>query len=370
MDEILFAGYRNMTIKKPLIIIACPRSGTTSLHEALSMDPNLISPHTSDLILPFMCANIFLKYCQRNFPNMLRRVERFLKKQKGISKDMELRHPSSLFSFDADDILLGEWNWVSLHAVRTFPVEECWWKNYDFSSFSKNERRKILTFHSLVCKKKMFMSVKGGKCNQTLLLRSHLSQCTSDFKEIYPDAVFAGIIRDPIDILRSFAGLYNSSVYASSGVRMFPVAEEDVYEGEVFAQNECCIKVQDVEEKKVTWSSVIQLILDDMMRREAKLYSKEPSVPMSNYNTGHIKFIEFKKNLVGSIKNLYEQIGFKMGPTFILNLQYKVQAHHEYKKNHQYKNPTLNQLAIRKKSFLAMPGVKRYMMLLNHADKK
>lgn len=363
IDEIFLGAYRKTKIKRPLIIISLPRTGTTSLHEILAMDPNLVTPSTSELILPFMCANMMIKFCYENFPNMLRNIEHVLKIMKGITKDMEMRHPTSLFSYDADDILLGEWNWVSLHAVRTFPVEEYWWKNYNFTSFSKDEKRKILTFHALVCKKTLFMNEKSRGSQATLLIRSHLSQCIEDFTELYPDAVFAGIIRDPIQVLRSFAGLYDSSVYSSTGVRMFPKAHYLDLQAITCAQQTNF--TQACEVKRESWSDVIQRILLDMMKREEKLFSTSPSGLQSYPITGYIKFEDFKRDLPATIEDLYEQIGFEMCEEFVFKLQHKTESHYEYKSNRSYMNPTLQQIGIPEKTFLNMPDVQKYSSLIS-----
>lgn len=366
IDEIFLGAYRKTKIKRPLIIISLPRTGTSSLHEILAMDANLVTPTTSDLILPFMCANMMIKFCHENLPSFLRNVESILKMLKGITKDMEMRHPTSLFSYDADDILLGEWNWVSLHAVRTFPVEEHWWKNYNFSSFSRDEKRKILEFHSLVCKKKLFVNEKSGDNQPTLLIRSHLSQCIDDFKELYPDAVFVGIIRDPVEILRSFAGLYDSSVYSSTGVRMFPKIQNlDLQATTSVHYHEKKHFVQASGSKRKSWSDIVQLILNDMMRREEQLYSSLPSGTKSGPVTGYIKFEDFKRDLPASIENIYKQIGLEICEEYVFKLHSRMKSHHEYKNKRSYINPTLQQMGIQKKSFLNMPGVQKYSSLLS-----
>ncbi|MEO1202655.1 MAG: sulfotransferase, partial [Pseudomonadota bacterium] len=39
LDEVLFRGYRNVEIRRPMFVIGPPRTGTTFLHQVLARDP-------------------------------------------------------------------------------------------------------------------------------------------------------------------------------------------------------------------------------------------------------------------------------------------------------------------------------------------
>jgi hypothetical protein len=93
IDEVLFASYRTGHISKPVILLSVPRAGTTSFHRTLALDPNLITPRTSEIVMPFICVNIILHYLQDRFPSFLNRIENILKKLNGVTQDVEDRHP-------------------------------------------------------------------------------------------------------------------------------------------------------------------------------------------------------------------------------------------------------------------------------------
>ena len=114
LDEVLYGRpYRNITIRKPLLTISVPRAGTTSFHRTLALDTML------ELVMPFICVHQLVMAMQRYCPTIvISRLEDFLKYWNYVTVDVEARHPISLLTPDADDILLGEWHWVSVGAVR------------------------------------------------------------------------------------------------------------------------------------------------------------------------------------------------------------------------------------------------------------
>ena len=363
IDEVLFASYRTGHISKPVILLSVPRAGTTSFHRTLALDPNLITPRTSEIVMPFICVNIILNYLQDRYPSFLNRIENILKKLNGVTQAVEDRHPISLFSPEADDVLMGEWHWVAVGAIRTFPVLRYWWEHYNFSSFDTLERNRILSFHSSVCKKVLYLrGISGGGIGmKRLLLRSHLSPCIDDFKKLYLDAIFIGIFRNPVDVLRSFAGLSDIVIYSATGVRMLqPLHHHTTGEESKF---KCSPNTIDRTNLKI-WPDGMQVILDDMMGREARLHSES-----IGFHTGKITFHEFKDDPVASIKTLYQQVGLEMRDEFVSNMKPRLDTHWEYKKDHQYHNPTFSEMGVDEDRFLSMPGVKLYSSMLNGATR-
>lgn len=384
IDELLFSSYQLIQIKRPVITISVPRAGTTSLHCNLAKDPNLATPQTSEFVMPFICVNILLHQLHQRIPLVLAKVEQVLKYLNGVTSEVEARHPVSLFSPEADDVLLGEWHWVSVGSVRTFPVLENWWNNYDFSSFHMEERRRIMNFHSRICKKVLYLrsrsrsDLSGSDGDLRLLLRSHLSTCIDDFIEMYPDAIFVGILRDPIDVLRSFAGLSNAVVQGATGVQMLP----QIMSGEGM-EDTCMNKVKSRDEniplqkkrhlnkfEMKTWPEGMQLILEDMMGREANLFNtcgsefknKTGVEVKGGISSGWIHFSSFKDDPVAAIQNLYATVGMQMSAEFKANLMQDahIQEHTKYKAKHVYSNPTLEKMGVNEEQFLALPGVKLY----------
>lgn len=160
LDEIMYGSqYRSIPIHKPLLTISVPRAGTTSFHRTLALDvERFATPTMLELVMPFICVHKLVFAIRRYFPTtVMIHLEGFLKYMNHVTKQVEARHPISLFSPDADDILLGEWHWVSVGAVRTFPVKEYWQKHYQMMSNNDHqERRRSLQLHYRMCQKVLY----------------------------------------------------------------------------------------------------------------------------------------------------------------------------------------------------------------------
>ena len=399
IDEVLFSSYKSTLIKEPIIFISVPRAGTTSLHSMLARDSNtLVSPTTSEFVLPFLSIQYILEYLHRTYPNTLQSIEGILKKLNGVTKEVEQRHPVSLFHPEADDVLIGEWHWSAVGSLRTFPSLNHWYDHYDFSSFCEEERARILEFHSLVCKKVFYhRGGKQGEKSKRLLIRSHLSAFFDDFKTMYPDASFIGIMRDPKQVLESFAGLSDTIIYHATGYKMLPffhdksttsskahlhVKQYESSGSELKAKR----KVNDnnrtsgrfqqnnpYRKETSSWPNAFCAILSDMMGREARLHSVIRSRSLSpdsssSLKSGVISFQNFKENPLRAVSELYQSIGImKMDQEFVSSVSKHVALNHhsEYKKRHNYLNPSLHELGIEENDFNSLDGVSAYIDLMN-----
>ena len=389
IDEVFFSSYKSTVIQEPVILISVPRAGTTSLHSTVAKDTNtFVTPTTSEFVLPFLSIQYILQYLHCSFPNTIQRVEHVLKLLNGVTKEVEQRHPVSLFYPDADDVLIGEWQWSAVGSVRTFPSLKHWYAHYDFASFTKKERKHILDFHALVCKKVLYHrgdlneKRRGNAASaKRLLIRSHLSACFDDFQIMYPDASFIGIMRDPIEVLESFAGLSDIVVYNATGYKMLDhqsTATKSQYITNINGSQ------HDHRFETLSWSNAFVAILSDMMGREARLHcilrkGRNQSKPSTNTMTtsmtspsislksGIISFQQFKSNPFDAIKILYQSIGIiDMDVDYVKTfLDKEVQTHHfAYKKKHDYLNPSIKELGIDEDSFLERKGVRDYHELM------
>lgn len=340
IDEILFGDYNAIIIEKPVITISVPRAGTTSFHRTLALDEQFVTPTMLDLVLPFLCLQKLIYALQSTFPAVTQNLESFLKWVNRVTPEVEARHPISLFAPDADDILLGEWHWTSVGAIRTFPVPSHWKKHYQIIMTSTVQRKRSLLLHRRMCQKVIYQRRHFHPSTTRLLLRSHLSPCLQDFQEMYPDATFLGILRDPEDILRSFAGLSKAAVRASTGI--------DIFQKDTTTQ------------ANLSWSTVAVDILADMMYREAELYHSSGWNKQCHY----VRFSDFKRDPGQCLDELYGKASLPMSPQMKLAIQRGLGHHETYKTRHAYQNPTLQELGVNRDEFRNLPGVKRYTILL------
>mmetsp|Transcript_1680 Transcript_1680/g.2975 ORF Transcript_1680/g.2975 Transcript_1680/m.2975 type:complete len:90 (+) Transcript_1680:738-1007(+) len=72
------------------------------------------------------------------------------------------------------------------------------------------------------------MLYNRGSPRHQLLLRSHLCSCIENFRSLYPQAKFVSIVRHPVDVLESFAGLSTNAIRSSMNFDLLnSLAEEN-----------------------------------------------------------------------------------------------------------------------------------------------
>jgi hypothetical protein len=336
IDEVFFSGFHKIDIVEPIIVVSVPRAGTTSFHRMLALDERFATPRMLELVMPFICVHKVL-YCLKNrFPAALARIELVLKWISGVTPAVEARHPVGLFLPDAE-----VWHWVGIGAMRTFPVAKYWYKHYAFCDI---DRSRSMRFHQTLCKKSMY---NQGHGNKRLLLRSHLSHCFEDFQLLYPDAIYAGIIRDPVAVLRSMAGLSICIAKHTSGVNLLasPTIDTELLD----------------RSKGTAWAGLFVAVLSDMMGREAEVYGKSSqNLKRSSY----VKFPHFKDNPLIELGKLYTDIGIPMTVQFEWAIQQGLRHHETYKIRQRYENPSLEDLNVDVAEYLNLPSVRRYSCLL------
>ncbi len=169
LDDLLYPEYRSIVLQDPVFILAPPRTGSTSLHRALTSDERrFFAPVTAELFFPFITVMRALHYVHDR-PALRRRVvfaasqllspckppaltrppattrslllcqhsrlERFIKAfvaTVGIKPgEVAQRHPMGLFKADEDDIALtvhhvtSEISWCAVSHIENFLVRRC-----------------------------------------------------------------------------------------------------------------------------------------------------------------------------------------------------------------------------------------------------
>ena len=349
MDELLFPRYHSMTLDQAVIVISVPRAGTMTFHRTLALDTtHFVTPCMLELVFPFLWVHTLFWTLHASVPQTMTRVEGLLKYVFHITPEVDARHPVQLFGPDADDILLGEWHWVSTGSIRTFPVPEFYLQHYQMNNAT--QRRRSLRLHQRLCQKIVYGRGTSSKhTTKRLLLRSHMSPCIADLQQLYPTATFVGIVRNPTDVLPSFAGLCHAVLQASTGVDIFSKTNSN------------------------RWTPVLTTLLADLMRREADLYSSNissktltknppentdkpdeshqpppvssPPTSSSSSTSTHrcrafcVSFDYFKGHVLECVHDIYQQLELPVVPAFRRALEHQKAYHDSYKERHIYRNP-------------------------------
>jgi hypothetical protein len=124
-------------------------------------------------------------------------------------------------------------------------------------------------------------------------------------------------MRDPIDVLRSFAGLARAVLLAFMHVDL-------------------------LGPEKAEWTALWRETLADYFRTEARFFGNDdvPNVKAL------FRFSDFRKDVVGSLREVYGKLGLQMDSDFLAELAKLHEENTSYKERHEYRNPTLEELGL------------------------
>jgi hypothetical protein len=207
LDELLYPAYRQVVLRDPVFILAPPRTGSTSLHRALSCDEAaFFAPVTIELFLPFitLCKLCHAARRSARARRLLELASRSLTAAVGIhAGEVTQRHPMGLFDHEEDDIAL------TVHHVTS---EICWCAVSHRESFlwgahahalPRATRVRGALFLTRLYQKVAFCRGSGRR----LVTKSHLVGLLPELQEAHPGAQFVTILRPAAASFPSFWSL-------------------------------------------------------------------------------------------------------------------------------------------------------------------
>ncbi len=179
----------------PLFILGHWRSGTTLLHKLMAMDPQFAFPNVFEVYNPwtFLVTEPLLIKELENLPPEKRPMDNVVISYKDPAED---EFALSLLSLKSP--LIG---WA-------FPLQEAYFDRYlTMHQISEEERKEWKNYFVYFLKKLTLMKKKP------LVLKSpHHTARVKTLTEVFPDAKFIHIIRDPYRTFQSTMNLYRNTV--------------------------------------------------------------------------------------------------------------------------------------------------------------
>ncbi|CAB9497248.1 expressed unknown protein [Seminavis robusta] len=233
LDEILFSGYKATKVEEPLFILGQPRSGTTKFQDVLSADhDSFCSMYLYEMRFPYLTIqyviDFFYKMDQialggRAYNLAIRMGKLNLLPESGQRKQMRrLRFDLP----DEDDNLFLFHGPSHMLMTAFFPSHAKMF--YQFGNLPEPSRVRMMKFHQRCVQKMMYRRGHGKRylCKWVAGWNGLLEQS----KQVYPDAKYAVMVRDPREQLPSWLKLQGllSEQMAGHNVMKIPKVRRDI----------------------------------------------------------------------------------------------------------------------------------------------
>ncbi len=273
-------------VKRPVFIIGHWRSGTTLLHNLFALDQQFAYPNLFQVSKPHQCLRM---------ETIVKEQMKQMKAEKRAMDNMEVAYNDPGEDESAVSVLsqrspLISWvfprnrdRYDSYHTFKNVPAE-------DFERW-----KKALTY---------FLKKITLRYQKTLILKSPVHTArVKILKDIYPDAKFVHISRNPYDVFRSSQRLYR---------KMLPLT---------------CLQEPDFNQ----WDSYI---LENYKTMYDAYFDERPLLP--DHQLYELKYEELEKDMVGEVEKIYTHFGINGFDTTRKRLEDYVEANKNYEKNNHY----------------------------------
>lgn len=233
LDPLLFPGLRRVRVRRPIFIIAHPRSGTTLTHRLMLEDPGRYScTRAYECLLPSVLQKKLVRALGWIDRKLLGgRLHRWVRSKEGDALgDLQDIHPFSLLEPEEDEFFYWP-TFGSGVAVSLFPYTQEFKDVMTYDCMPPALQREHLAYYDACLRRQLYLDGGGkvfcGKNTTTFIYKIDV------LAERYPDARFVHIVRNPLEVAPSLL-----SLLASTWRRLgFP--EEDIRAGlrDVHAKN-------------------------------------------------------------------------------------------------------------------------------------
>ena len=208
LDDILFPGYKNHQIEKPLFILGNLRSGSTFLHRLLSRDSETftslttwdiyLTPSVTQKKITQFVSRLDKKYFNNTMHRALYAIDR---RTLGKIKI----HPISFFQPEEDEnIHLTIWDGYFVTFLFPFMDEMPNYQHFD-EALSPEHKKRIMTFYKSMLQRHMYATGK----KYFVAKNPAFSAKIKTLVEFFPDARIIYLARNPLDMLPSTVSWIN-----------------------------------------------------------------------------------------------------------------------------------------------------------------
>ena len=302
LDELLFPGYRKVTVREPVFIVGTPRGGTTFLHRIMAKD--------TETFTTFQFWELLLapSIIERKFWLALGRVDRAVggwgrkaavRLDAWLLKDFRKIHHLSLFEPEEDE-------WLFMHILSSvfllflFPYPDAFMHLIHFDEqMPAEDRRRMMAFHKRCVQRHLYVH---GPEKRLLSKNPTFSAKVDSVNETYPDAKVICCVRTPYSAVPSLASLLTFLISQFNDAR------------------------------------VMDSLHDVILETAGHLY-RHPMERLPHWPEARHAFVIYD-GLTGApkacVEGLYRRLGFTLSPGYIETLAAEQKRARAYKSTHTY----------------------------------
>ncbi len=201
LDDILFPGYKNQPVDKPLFILGNFRSGSTFLHRLLSRDrDNFTSLTTFDI---YMAPSVTSKKIVQLVARIDKRIGNPLRRAALAFDERTLGtvniHRISFFQPEEDEnILMHIWSTYFVSFLFPFMDELPSYQFFD-ETIPEDRKRRIMEFYRSMLQRHLYATGK----KHFVAKNPAFSAKIETLEQVFPDARIIYLVRNPLDMLPS-----------------------------------------------------------------------------------------------------------------------------------------------------------------------
>ncbi len=300
LDELLFPGYRRISIVKPVFVVGFPRSGTTYLHRLINSDQEQFS---SLKLWEIVFAPSIL---QKKFFLMLGKLDRILgqplyraavKMEDRIFAGSRKMHKISHFEAEEDEIILIH-IFSSAFLAFMFPFEDMNCFTHFDRDVPPKRRAAIMGFYKKCVQRHLYVF---GPHKHFLSKNPASSSKIQSIYETFPDAKIICMVRHPCEAVPSAVS------WMSYGFYQFNAVDQSILTERILAQIS-------------HWYTYPLTVLDN---RPAHAHSVE-------------KYDDLTADPSAFIQKLYHRFGFCISLSFDAFLRKESEKARHYQSSHEY----------------------------------
>lgn len=314
LDELFFADYRQVEVKRPLFVIGPPRTGTTFLHRVLAADPRFTTFSTWEcLFAPSISERKLWRALGRIDQKIGGPASRLIARlTQRLTGGLEAVHKVTLAEPEEDYLVLLPVFASFILVVGAPHAESVWRMGYFDQALAPAERRQLMQFYRRCLQKHLY--VHGTE--RTLLSKNaSFAPLVGSLLETFADARIICTMRDPLAVVPSQLSAVRSGLW---GMDAGAIAEFDQRMINVLRFH--YRNLFTVLARRPPWQRVI------------------------------VSMHRIKGNLVESVCGIYRRLEISMDEDFLTHLNNEAPQVRRHRSNHHYAlgNLGLTETAIRR----------------------